>query len=160
MTQPTDPRDRGFTLVELMATVTVLTIVLGIAISGWVQWTRANAQEGTAEQVQAALRATQQRAVTEGRSLCVMFTDADYQLFSGRCADDDRTALQEPVALDGQGTHLLDPAFTTDDDGTLPGVTFSSRGTATAGTVTVVRDDSDREIVIHVEGLTGRVSRR
>ncbi|TIC78908.1 GspH/FimT family pseudopilin [Nocardioides sp. GY 10127] len=154
--------DRGFTLVELLATIVVGSILTTLAIAGWVQWWRAQAQVTVAEEVRAVLRTTQQRAVTEGRSLCVQLDAHSWSLWSGRCEDAGRTLLSGPTALDDDHVELTEAAFTTADGGSLAAVTFSSRGTASPGQVVVVRDGDavSTGTVIAVEGLTGRVSMR
>jgi hypothetical protein len=58
-----------------------------------------------------------------------------------------------PDEPDSAAVHVTEPLFNSGH-----GVTFYARGTATPGQVKVTRDDSTKTYVLHVEGLTGRVS--
>ena len=46
---------------------------MAFAVSGWSAWARSSEQSGTARELQSLMRQTQQRAVTEGRAMCVQF---------------------------------------------------------------------------------------
>ena len=72
-----------------------------------------------------------------------------------RC-DAATTVLQQPRSAPS-GVDLDAPVFQHGTDHTEPGVTFTSRGTATPGQVYVQRDGGPRT-KLKVEGLTGRVS--
>lgn len=153
--------DRGFTMVEVMVTIAMSGVLLGLVVSGWSRWSTAHAHSGAATQVQGALRAAQQRAVTDGQAVCVRFdAGADsYTVERGGCTTPSSPAnrLLGPVPLDSR-VDLRSPAFT-HAGATLPGVTFSARGTATPGSVEIVRDDGDGRVrTVRVEGLTGRVA--
>ena len=156
---PTD--DRGFTLVEVMVTIALAGVLMAMAVSGWSSWARSSAQEGAATEIQGVLRQAQQRAVSEGGATCVQFSTAtdSWTVLRGGCADTGRSVIEGPVPLDSDQVHLTTAAFST-GTGSSAGVTFSSRGTATPGTVTVGRDGSGRIGTIRVDGLTGRVTAR
>ncbi len=159
MPAPARP-DRGFTLIEVVVTVALLTSLMTVAVTGWITWSRASAHEGVALDIQAVLRQTQQRAVTEASSLCVLFDTAtdSWQLYRGRCESDTKTALPGHGTTGSSGIHLSAPAFVAATGTTYPGVTFTSRGTASPGQVRVTREGSSTVHVVVVEGLTGRVS--
>lgn len=152
--------DRGFTLIEVIVTVALLSSLMTVAASGWITWSRASAHEGVALQIRSVLRQAQQRAVTEASSLCVLFDTASdsWQLYRGRCESSTKTALPSRGDTGSSRIHLSAPAFVAVTGTTLTGVTFTSRGTASPGQVRVVRDGSSTVHVVVVEGLTGRVS--
>lgn len=155
------PLDAGVTLVELVVTIALVGVLMAIAVGGYASWARSSEHEGAATEVQSVLRQAQQRAVTEGRATCVEFDTAGdrWTLFRGTCADPGRTAIEGPVEVDSARVHLRSAAFSA-GAGSTTGVTFSSRGTATPGSVVVSRDGSSRIWTISVEGLTGRVETR
>lgn len=154
----TTVRDAGFTMVEVLVTISLMTTVMGFAVAGWSSWSRAHAHQGAATDLQSTLRHAQQRAVTDGGPVCVRFdTAADsWQLERGTCGDAAGTVLSGPwelgSALDLQGASFTHP------DATRAAVTFTSRGTATPGRVEVRREDTGAVRRITVEGLTGRVA--
>lgn len=156
MSQPS--RDSGYTLIELIVTITLMGVIMAIAVGGWSSWARASEQSGTARELQTLLRSTHQRAVTEGNAMCVQFNTSsnDYTVYRGTCADTGKTKVQGPMKTNGKQVQLVSPAFT---GTTVPtGVTFFARGTATPGTVQVTRSGSSKVYTLAVEGLTGRVS--
>lgn len=164
MSRARTPADAGFTMLEVMVTIVLAGVVMAIAVSGWQGWARASAQDGLVSEIRGVLRAAQQRAVTEGSSTCVLFSaDADsWEVFRGRCDSDDKLRIEGPVRVD-DGLDLVDPSFVVASDPTAPattsaGVTFTPRGSATAGSVRVARDGSSTVVTVSVEGLTGRVT--
>ena len=148
MSQPA--RDSGFTLIEVMVTIALLGIVMAFAVSGWSRWTDAHEQSGAAQELQSTLRETQQRAVTEGAAMCVTFADTAYTVWRGSCASVTPTKLEGPIRI-AAGVHIV-------PQDVPAGLTFSARGTATAGSVTVTSDSSSKVYTLTVEGFTGRVS--
>jgi prepilin-type N-terminal cleavage/methylation domain-containing protein len=155
---PQPERDSGVTLIEVLVTISLMSAMMVIALSGWGSWARASEQSGTARELQAVLRRTQQSAVTEGRAMCVEFAVASnqYAVYRGACGDSARAMTWGPAAPDSSRVALTAPTFPGSGAGT--GVTFYARGTATPGTVEVTRDGSTRVYTLTVERLTGRVS--
>jgi prepilin-type N-terminal cleavage/methylation domain-containing protein len=151
--------DSGFTLVEVMVTIALLGAMMAIAVSGWSSWDKARAQAGAASELQTVLRQTQQRAVTEGRAMCVWFDVAarSYTVYRGVCdVSPPAEKLVGPYEL-GHPVSLSAPSFNA-PSGASPGVTFYARGTAAEGQVSLTRSGSAKTYLISVEGLTGRVS--
>jgi len=155
---PKRRRDGGFTLIEVMVTTALLSLMMTIAVSGWMSWAKSSAHSGTARQLQSVMRQTQQRAVTEGNAMCLLFDVAanKYTLYRGTCDNTAKTKILGPFATDNPDVHIATPVFTS--TGTSSGVTFYARGTASPGTVKVTRVGSSKQYVLTVEGLTGRVS--
>lgn len=150
-------------MTEIIVTIGIAGVLMAVAVGGWNRWSGAADQEGTATTIQAVLRDAQQRAVTEGNSVCVAFDlkDGDdnggWTVSRGTCgATYDQLGRDE---VDGGGT-ALDSASFSSGTGTTTGVTFTPRGTATPGSVKVTRRGSDKVWTVSVEGLTGRVSVR
>lgn len=152
-------RENGFTLIEVLVTISLLGLLMAISITGWSSWAKAGAQSGVANELQSVLRQTQQRAVTEGRAMCVQF-DAPgnaYTVYTGACDDGARVKVVGPVGTGAAEVHFASPGFT-GPSGTSPGVTFYARGTAWPGSVKVTRTGEPKVYTLSVEGLTGRVS--
>lgn len=152
--------DRGFTLIEVAVTITVMSALMGFVVGGWRAWSAAHAHRSAAVDVQVTMRDAQQRAVTEGSSTCLLFdADADvWRLYSGRCDSATKVLVGGPWGSGDQRVDLVDPEFVHGPGSTLAGVTFSPRGTATPGRVIVARSDNGTVHTVRVEGLTGRVS--
>lgn len=148
MLQPA--RDDGYTLIEVLVTISLMGVVMAFAVSGWSSWSRASEQSGTARELQSALRTTQQQAVTEGTAMCVTIADTAYAVWRGSCTSPTRARVEGPMST-GPGVHLAAPTA-------LQGVTFTARGTSTDGSITVTRSGSAKVWTLKVEGFTGRVS--
>lgn len=150
--------DAGFTMVEVMVTISLLTTVMGFAVAGWSGWSRAHEHRSTLTDLQSTLRHAQQRAVTDGGPVCVRFDLAadTWRLERGACTSTPGPVLGGPWEV-ARNLDLQDAAFT-HADGTRPALTFTSRGTATPGRVEVRREDTGRVRRVTVEGLTGRVA--
>jgi prepilin-type N-terminal cleavage/methylation domain-containing protein len=151
--------DAGFTLLETMVTISIAGIVMAFAVSGWTAYAKVSAQEGAVQLVQSVLRQAQQQAVTEGTSICAEFDVPQdrFTLYRGACDDAAKVKLNGSYRLEARA-HLSSAAFTSATGATGSGVTFTSRGTAWPGSISITRDDSSVVRVVKVEGLTGRVS--
>ncbi len=147
-------------MIELLVTISLLVGLMAIAVTGWASWARASAQQGTAQEIQSVLRQAQQQAVTEASSLCVLFdtTAGTWRLYRGRCESATKTLLPGTWATNDKRVHLTAAEFIAITGAPLPGVTFTSRGTASPGSIKVTRDGTSSVHVVKVEGLTGRVS--
>jgi type II secretory pathway pseudopilin PulG len=152
--------DAGFTLVEACWTTAIFGVLAAASVTSLRGWTEAHDHAGTAARMQVVLRETQQRAVTEGRPMCVEFDTAAqaYNVYRGACDSGDKIILEGPIRPQGSGPRITSPSFN-GPSGPTSGVTFAPRGTAWPGTVRVTRPGSDRVWTVGVEGLTGRVSR-
>ena len=154
-------RDDGFSMIELLVTISLLVIMMTIAISGWTSWAKASSQSGAARELLSVMRQAQVRAVTEGRAICVGFRVAqnDYTVYRGPCDDAAKVRIRSSLVSSSADVRLSSPAFT-GTSGVSTGVTFNARGTAWPGSVQVTRAGSSKTYNLTVEGLTGRVSLR
>ncbi|MGQ0626166.1 MAG: GspH/FimT family pseudopilin [Sporichthyaceae bacterium] len=151
--------DLGITLIEVCWAMAIAGILAATALTSMNGWVAASNHTSTTAGLEALLRETQQRAVTEGRTLCVAFdlTAQHYDVYRGECGGASLTHLRGPMRPDGGAT--ISSASFTNSAGSTAGVTFYPRGTASPGAATIVRGGSDRVDTLLVDGLTGRVSR-
>ncbi|CAI9409703.1 GspH/FimT family pseudopilin [Nocardioides sp. T2.26MG-1] len=158
--------DAGFTLIEVMVTIVLMGVVMAIAVSGFSSYSHAHEHQGTARSLQSALRQAQQRAVTEGRSMCVELTPSAYTVWRTSCDPASGTKVEGPYGLESAAVHL-EPVttapllFTPRGTASWPGSTDPSTdvacGSVKAFDVLVTRDGSDKTYRICVAALTGRV---
>jgi prepilin-type N-terminal cleavage/methylation domain-containing protein len=160
-------RDSGFTIVEVTVAVVLLGLMMAIAVLGFSRYSNAHEQAGTARSLQSGLRQAQQRAVTEGRAMCVQFSATSYTVWRTACTTaGGGTQLEGPTTTESAEVHLALPAPQT--------LTFTPRGTATWGSiasdvtvaacggvkafqVTVTRASSSKVYRLCIAALTGRV---
>lgn len=151
-------RDHGFTIIELLVIISLTGVMMAIAVGGYSSWAKASGQSGQARELQSVMRQAQQRAITEGRAICLQFNGTQsYSVYRGACDSATKAEVMGPVAADTPEVHFTTPSFT-GTSGPSIGVTFNARGTAWPGTVKVTRDGSSKVYTLSVEGLTGRVS--
>lgn len=148
-------QDGGFTLVELVVTMSVAGVLMALTAFGWSAYLRATQQRDTAQQVLSVLRNAQQRSLAEAVSYCVSFEPRALDLHRYSCADAD---VATTTVSDAAQVSLDDASFLQPDGSQRSTLTFLPRGAATKGSVRVVRDGSAKVYTINVEGLTGRVS--
>ncbi|HET8616462.1 MAG TPA: GspH/FimT family pseudopilin [Actinomycetales bacterium] len=161
--------DSGFTLVELMVTMTVASIMLAIGIFGFANWQRAAQQKGSARELVSTLRNASERAISEGRTYCVDINAAGTAMETWRY-----TCGVNPASPPAPASQLLQKTSTQSTKVTLTAtvtnpspaptcptsyrcVYFYPRGTATPATVVVASSVRTKTYTVTVEGLTARV---
>lgn len=158
-------RDAGFTLLELMVTISIAGILMAITTWGMRNYLLSNRQAGTASDIRSALRNAGERSLSEGRTYCVYFTATTWTLYRSDCTvAADKT--QGPSAVQDVSITLTSVSFVPPSS-PVPGQNtacptanrcayFYPRGTALAGSLQVTR--GSKVYTIAVEGLTARVS--
>ena len=149
--------DSGFTLVELLVAMSIGAVIMAMSVWGVRSWQIADQQSGTTSIVVGVLRATQERAMSEGVSYCVSIPGNDtYKIYRFSCTVS--PVLVDTRKVEGRLSHLAGASFIQPDDSSAPNVTFRPSGSATPGSFTVTRDNSSKVYTVSVERLTGRVS--
>lgn len=159
MSQP--PRDSGFTLLEIMVVIGLMSVMAALGVGAWKSWTAAEAQNGAAADLQTIMRQTQVRAVTEGVNFCVTFDTAanTYTVYRYTChSPTGNVKVNGPFTLGDSRVQLSNVNFTAVAPATSTEVTFRASGTATPGELKLTRTGSTKTYTLKVEGLTGRVS--
>lgn len=159
--------DGGFSLIELIVAIALMSIVMGLGILAMRSFLMSNRESGTAFDIRSALRNASERSVSEGRTYCVYFTATTWTTYRSDC-----TVATNRV---GGSQQVDDPSITlgsftfTPPGAAIPGQAtacptanscayFYPRGTALGGSLRVLRASSSKVYTINVEGLTSRVS--
>jgi type II secretion system protein H len=158
--------DAGFTLIEVLVTMVLMGLMMAIAVAGFSRYSNAHEHEGTARSLQSALRQAQQRAVTEGRAICVALTTSSYTVWRSSCDAATGTKLEGPRGLQASEVHLQAVTgqplvFTPRGTATWAGITSTTTDTACGSVkafdVLVTRDGSSKTYRLCIAALTGRV---
>jgi len=147
--------DDGFTLLEVLTTCLLLGLLISLGVGPWQGYRHSRAHIEARTELVAALRNAQISAVSESVTYRVDFTDKKvltYRVVGGAAAQMRQYEIVDGlVSYDG-------PAFE-DASGVIgDSVYFYPRGSASKGTVDVIRDDRAKVYTVSVEGLTSRVS--
>ena len=149
--------ERGFTVIEVAVAMVVLGIMVGLGMPGYARYQQSQEHVSAARDVLSVFRNAQLRATAEATTYRVDVDPATRTVTVLRF--DGSTYVQRSrLVLDGNTLQVESVAFR-DKTGTLtPRAYFYARGTASAGSVVIGRQGSDRDRTVSVEGLTGRVS--
>lgn len=151
--------DQGFTVLEMAVAMVMFGVLSGFATTGWLHYTRAHELRSGVDQVTSLLRNAQERSLAEATTYCVSFgTDnRSYTLYKFTC-DASGTMVGSTMKTPSANVLFGSASFTTSDGTQARAVTFTPRGSATPGRLTIRRGEGAKTYTISVEGLTGRVS--
>jgi prepilin-type N-terminal cleavage/methylation domain-containing protein len=148
--------DDGFTLLEVMTTCLLLGLLLAIAAGPWRQYAAAKDHKGAQRQLVSVLRHAQVASVSEARTYRVDISTSNVKEFAGNGAS---WVLKRTEHVPSANVTYSGGSFV-DKDGvtSTTSVYFYPRGSASRGSVDVVRAGSSKIYSVSVEGLTARVS--
>ncbi|TAJ75253.1 prepilin-type N-terminal cleavage/methylation domain-containing protein [bacterium] len=136
--------DRGFTLLELLVVVAILSILGAVAIPIWSVLLPTYALNSATRQVQSELHRTRSRAVAENTKFHVVFSPTSYKIqrHKGKSYKDtgEDKPLPEEIFLGNSSVKTL---------------SFDSRGTSNGGTVRLCNSNGAGKN-IRVQSSTGR----
>lgn len=153
------PPDAGVTLIELMTTLLLGSILMSAAVWTFTRYTASQEQGATADDVSSTLRFAGQRALAEEVTYCVRFDPAagNWATYRYACSGGG-AVLVDRGAVRGSRTSLTGASFVAPTGATSADVLFTPRGTASDGSVDVVRTGTSSRYRVSVEGLTARVT--
>ena len=150
VSQMLSKKQSGFTLIEMMIVIAVLTIMASIAIPNFMSLLPGMRLNGAARQVMGDLMAARMKAVKLNKRTKVFFdSSSQYRI----CDDADNDA----TVADGEGDVVTRNIQTNYHDVTLTKTAdpvFQARGTATGTTVTVTNPSGSKDVTV---AITGRV---
>lgn len=153
--------DGGFTMIELMVVMVIVSILASIAMFGFWSWQRTAQQQGSAKELVSQLRNASERAISEGRTYCVGIdsTNRSYTLWRYTCGTGTQVAgpytTQSPNVTFASTLSLPTPAPACPAGNTC--LYFYPRGTAIPATLNVNSSARSKVYTVTVEGLTARV---
>lgn len=119
---------RGFTLVELLVTVTLVGLVALIAVPSYTLLIQSNQIQAQAEELKAFLQYARSEAVRRGTAITV--AEADENAWDAQTSDDEVLRRLEYTPEQAQILSSLEE------------ITFRANGIATAASLTVCHDDA------------------
>jgi prepilin-type N-terminal cleavage/methylation domain-containing protein len=167
--------EAGFSLIELLATMVLLSILLTLSVFALKSYWQRRALDGSTKQATAQLRQLQQRAVAESHPLVygAGFSEGsssytllryDPQATSTKCTKMNTVDLEQGVKIGAGTSFATSPYISPSECPSSAGnhlVFFFARGTATGGTLKLTHEglvgSSSDTTTIKVTNLTGRV---
>ena len=157
--------DGGYTLLELIVTITIAGILMAIGMYAMRNFLISNRETGTANGIRSALRNASEYSLSQGRTYCVYFTSTTWVVYKSDCTVTSNK-VSGPFKVSDPSITLTSVSFAPPVHA-VPGQTtacpnanqcayFYPRGTALTGDLQVTR--TNKTYSIHVEGLTSRVS--
>lgn len=152
--------DRGFTLIEMLVTLSIGGVLSGLAVSSFSSWSQSSQHRGARDEVVSTLRNAAERALSEGRTYCVSYDAGAWTTYRLACGAGG-TVVGGPTRPDSsKETFTGSLAAPTGSTSVCPSVGgcayFYPRGNASAGNV-VIKRDGESDYTVTIVGLTSRV---
>lgn len=132
-------RQRGFSLIELMATIGIMAIVMAIALPAYSEWRERAAAKTATDTIVAHLKQARMVAISQNRSISVVFTADGYTV--------DSTGASPRLYNLSEYSSNLSLAFS------VATLTFTSSGTANIESLTLTNPrGKDWSILVNTVG--------
>ena len=143
-------KQSGFTLLEMMIVIGLLSILTGIAVPNFLSYLPKHRLNGAARQLMGDLMAARMQAIKlNHRARVFFYSNHEYKI----CDDADNngivTAEEGDVQLRDIQNEYFDVTFDSSDP---PDPVFSSRGTATNVTITLQNSSGSKDITTSIAG--------
>ena len=162
-TKQGEPKDRGFTMIELVVVMSIVSVLGAISTFGFANWRNTSQHQGSAGELVSEFRNASMRAISEGRTYCVDVKAGGqaYELWQYSCGGIGATKPGATQKVQGNDVSLV-ATSTLAGSPACPAsskcVYFYPRGTASPATVTVQSSKrTPKTYTVRVEGLTSRV---
>ena len=149
--------ERGFTLIELMFSMVLFGILVGIAAGPYAAYRAKQEHLGSARELVAFLRRAQVRAVSEETTYRVDFA-ADGRTVRAYRFNGSTYVAGHVLKTPSKRITFSGASFLTSSGAGGTSAFFYPRGSGSKGSVTVVREGASKTYTVEVEGLTARVS--
>ncbi len=163
---------RGFTLIELIVTISIFAVVMAIAIPSFLTYRPTMRLKGAARDISSAFQFARMKAVSENNTFAVKFTGNSYSIYDDNDNDDKYADTVDPLDIAVRTLTLPDGISFGVGANVTKGVSgggapadfitfggdacdFQSRGTADSGTV-YITNTKDESYAVTVSS-SGRV---
>ena len=131
---------RGFTLVELMVTVTIMAIIMTIAVNAWSQYRQKTRVKSAAEEIRSVLTSARLRALSTRSKASVTFDFANEKVLS--------SLWSAPRTYKGVDLE----AFTCSTGTAYPTVTANTMSFTPKGTVSATASNGKMSVLVRPRG--------
>jgi general secretion pathway protein H len=142
-----DAREAGFTLIEVIITLTILGLSLALIVGYRPPWSGGLGLRGAAAELAAGLRVARSEAIVSNRPVAFQLDLAGHRYRVGKA---------EPRPLPAQLTIALLTVAGEQGGNAAGDIRFNPDGSSTGGRISI--GDGARSIAVGVDWLSGRVS--
>lgn len=161
--QPFTGKEDGFSLIELLVVMVLLSIMGTLTITAYRAYDRTQDHRGATREVVGILRNTQVRAVAEATTFQCVFTTTDLRIYRNGAVPPTTAPIRTYTLTESRFNSGLEFVIASPNgflhpDGLKPNCLLYARGSATSGIIKVRRIDTGATHDVALEGLTARVS--
>lgn len=141
-------QESGFTIVEMMVVILIMSVLAGIAITGYLNMRPSLRLSGASRRIAGELMAARMKAISQNNNFKISLRTQEYDILD----DDNSDGTYDEVEGETKETKNIQDMYLGVSFITTVDITYTPRGTATPQTITLENSSGSKSITVSIAG--------